>query len=42
MVIASLGANMMGNSEVDSDIKREEHLYFISGHLGDAKEQLMA
>lgn len=42
MVIASLGANTMGNSEVGSDLKKEEHLYFILGHLGDAKERLMA
>lgn len=42
MVIASLGANTMGNLEVGSDLKREEHLYFILGHSGDAKERLMA
>lgn len=42
MVIASLGANTMGNSEVGSDLKREDHLYFILGHSGDAKEWLMA
>lgn len=41
-VIASLGANTMGNSEAGSDLKRDEHLYFTLGHLGDAKERLMA
>lgn len=32
----------MGNSEVGSDLKREEHLYFTLGHSEDAREQLMA
>lgn len=41
-VIASLGANTMGNSEVGSDLKRDEHLHFVLAHLGDAKEWLMA
>lgn len=38
MVIASLGANTMGNLEVCLDLKRDEQLYFTLGHLGDAKE----
>jgi hypothetical protein len=42
MVIASLGANTMGNLTVCLDLKKEEHLYFTLGHSGDAKEQLMA
>lgn len=42
MVIASLGANTMGNSAVGSDLKREGQLYFTLGYSGDAKERLMA